>query len=335
MKKEIFIGIDISKSNMDLCVRSGEVITQELKLDNTTQELKKFFNKLLKNHHADSILICCEYTGHYVYPLCLVCDEFGLSLCLENPHQIKNSLGFVRGKNDKVDARRIVEYAIRFQDKLRMYSFPENNIATLKVLLSERDLYLTHKSTYQSQLTDQKGFMSKSNYANNSKRLQKSIMHFDKMIAIIDKQIEDLINDDEVLSNQHKKLCSIDGIGSKTATMMIVETNGFKDFDDGRSFCCYAGVAPFEHRSGSSVRSRSRVSQKANKRIKSLLHMCAVSIATRKKDGELREYYLRKVAEGKNKMSVLNAIRAKLVLRMFAVIRDDREYDRNYTVGFA
>jgi len=63
--------------------------------------------------------------------------------------------------------------------------------------------------------------------------------------------------------------------------------------------------------------------------------MCAVSVATRKKDGEFREYYLRKVAEGKNKMSVLNAIRAKLVLRMFAVIRDNRMYDRKYATGFA
>jgi transposase len=335
MKKTLFVGIDISKSNIDLCVRSGGVIVQELKLDNTTQVLKKFFEELLENHHADSILICCEYTGHYVYPLCLVCDDLGLSLCLENPSQIKNSLGFVRGKNDKVDARRIADYAIRFQDKLRLYSLSENNIATLKILLSERDLHLTHKSTYQSQLTDQKGFMSDADCANNSERLHELIKNLDNAIAIIDKQIEDLINDDDVLSNQHKKLCSIDGIGPKTAIVMIVETNGFKDFDNGRSFCCYAGVAPFEHRSGSSVRSRSRVSQKANKRIKSLLHMCAVSIATRKKDGEFREYYLRKIAEGKNKMSVLNAIRAKLVLRMFAVIRDDREYDRNYTVGFA
>jgi transposase len=168
-----------------------------------------------------------------------------------------------------------------------------------------------------------------------SKRMQELINNLDEIISSINKQIEDLINEDKTLSNQRKKLCSIDGVGSKTATMMIIETNAFNCFENGRNFCCFAGVAPFEHSSGSSVRSKKRVSQKANKRIKSLLHMCAVSIATRKKDGELREYYLRKVAVGKNKMSVLNAIRAKLVLRMFAVIRDDREYDKNYTVGFA
>ncbi len=36
------------------------------------------------------------------------------------------------------------------------------------------------------------------------------------------------------------------------------------------------------------------------------------------KGGELYDYYLRKVAEG-NKMSVINAIQAKLIARMFAV----------------
>ncbi|OAV66287.1 hypothetical protein Barb6XT_02015 [Bacteroidales bacterium Barb6XT] len=39
--------------------------------------------------------------------------------------------------------------------------------------------------------------------------------------------------------------------------------------------------------------------------------------------GELHEYYERKVAEGKNKMSILNAFRVKLVHRMFAVIRNN------------
>ena len=34
-------------------------------------------------------------------------------------------------------------------------------------------------------------------------------------------------------------------------------------------------------------------------------------------------------------MSVLNAIRAKLVLRMFAVIKFNKFYERNYTFEFA
>jgi transposase len=109
---------------------------------------------------------------------------------------------------------------------------------------------------------------------------------------------------------------------------MIVETNAFRDFDDARKFCCHAGVAPFTYESGSSVRSRSRVSHRADKSIQSLLHRTALSVATRRK-GELSDYYLRKVAEGKNTMPVINAVRAKLVLRMFAVIKNDAFYEKN------
>ncbi|KAA6312603.1 hypothetical protein EZS27_036495 [termite gut metagenome] len=63
--------------------------------------------------------------------------------------------------------------------------------------------------------------------------------------------------------------------------------------------------------------------------MQSLLHMGALTAATRSK-GELHEYYLRKVAEGKNKMSVLNAVRAKLIHRMFAVIRNNKVYEKDY-----
>jgi CRISPR/Cas system Type II protein with McrA/HNH and RuvC-like nuclease domain len=63
--------------------------------------------------------------------------------------------------------------------------------------------------------------------------------------------------------------------------------------------------------------------------------MAALSVATRKKSGELHEYYVRKVEEGKNKMSVLNAVRAKLVLRMFAVTRNNNFYDKSYRCALA
>ncbi|KAA6341197.1 hypothetical protein EZS27_010976 [termite gut metagenome] len=142
-------------------------------------------------------------------------------------------------------------------------------------------------------------------------------------------QEKEIIDQDETLSRQLKLLCSIDGVGERTAVKVIVETNDFRDFTDARKFCCHAGVAPFSYTSGSSIRSRNRVSHRADKSIKSLLHMGALTAATRTK-GELHEYYFKKVAEGKNKMSVLNAVRAKPVHRMFAVIRNNKFYEKDY-----
>ena len=56
--------------------------------------------------------------------------------------------------------------------------------------------------------------------------------------------------------------------------------------------------------------------------------MCAMSAI--QNDPEMKAYFERKVAEGKNKMSVINAVRNKLIHRVFAVIRDERNYEDNY-----
>jgi len=336
MKKNV-IGVDVSKEKLDFCFLQNEKISKEWTLPNSTAAIKSSLKSLLKGSKLDvsEVLICAEHTGQYSYPLSCACEELELSLWLENPAQIKHSSGIQRGKNDRLDARKIAAYAHRFQDKVRLFSLPEKNIASLKQLISERDMYIADKAKYQGQLTDQKRFMDPKDYQKKSARLKKLICGLEKSLALIEHEIQEMIDNDDTLSSQHKLLCSIDGIGDRTAVKMIVSTNAFKDFDNARKFSCYAGVAPFQYISGSSIHSRNRVSNRADKSIKSLLHLAALVVATRKKDGELREYYLRKVAEGKNKMLVLNAIRAKLIARMFAVIKNNQPYEKNYSFSLA
>ncbi|KAA6317223.1 hypothetical protein EZS27_032588, partial [termite gut metagenome] len=331
-------GIDVSKEKLDFCFqRTGAKILKECMVENTTCTIKSSLKKGLKEFSLTKpdVLLCAEYTGQYTYPLCCACEELGIGLWLENPAEIKQRSGVQRGKNDRLDARRIAAYALRFQDKARLFKLPGQNMASLKQLLSERDMYVSDKCKYQRQLTDQKRFMSKENYASKSKRLKRQIKDLDLSIAEIEQEIERLIQNDATLAHQHELLCSIDGLGKKVAVKMIVETNAFKDFKHARQFCSHAGVAPFRYDSGTSIRSKNKVSHRADKSIKALLHLAALSVATRKKDGELREYYTRKVAEGKNKMSLLNAVRAKLVLRMFAVIKRNKVYEKNYHCALA
>ena len=44
----------------------------------------------------------------------------------------------------------------------------------------------------------------------------------------------------------------------------------------------------------------------------------------------IKEYYKRKVEQGKNKMSVLNAVRNKIIQRVFACVKQDRFFEKNY-----
>jgi transposase len=311
-------------------------VKEETIVGNQCLLIKAYLKRVLNENvlEVSDLLVCAEYTGQYTYPLCCVCNELRLDLWLESPAQIKYRSGIKRGKNDKLDARKIAMYALRFQDEAKLFSMPDKSLSTLKQLISERDMYIADKGKYQGQLTDQKRFMDKDDYKKKCKRLKGLIDELNDAISQIEKDIQKTIDKDETLSNQHKLLCSVEGIGDRISLKMIVETNAFKDFKDPRKFCCHAGVAPFSYTSGSSQRSKNRISNRADKSIKALLHMGALIAATRMK-GDLHEYYLRKVAEGKNKMSVINAIRAKLVYRMFAVIRNNQMYQKNYLNALA
>jgi len=50
------------------------------------------------------------------------------------------------------------------------------------------------------------------------------------------------------------------------------------------------------------------------------------SLSAVKVDADLKAYYERKILEGKNKMSVLNAVRNKLLARVIAVVNQQAEY---------
>ncbi len=113
----------------------------------------------------------------------------------------------------------------------------------------------------------------------------------------------------------------------------IYNSKGFTAFDNAKQLACYCGVVPFDKSSGTSVRYKSTVSPFANKKLKKLLHLCAMSAL--QNDPEMKAYFERKVKEGKNKMSVINAVRNKLIHRVFAVIRDERMFEENYATKCA
>ncbi len=150
------------------------------------------------------------------------------------------------------------------------------------------------------------------------------ITSFTKEVTGLDEEIRLLMQSQEDLKKSTELLQSIKGVGWVVAAYMICCTNNFKKFRNARKFNCYAGLAPFNYESGSSIRGRSRTSSLANKEAKTILNLAAC-VAVRH-DLELKEYYDRRVGSGKRKMSCLNVVRAKLVSRMFAVIKRQSPY---------
>jgi transposase len=148
-----------------------------------------------------------------------------------------------------------------------------------------------------------------------------------KSIQEINTLMKKIIAENDTVNRNYLLLQTVPGIGHLTAIYLICCTNNFAGKVSGKQLACYAGLAPFEHSSGISVKGRTRVHKMANKDLKKLLHLSALSAI--KYYPEFTNYYKRKKAEGKHSMSVLNAIRNKIVLRVAAVVNNQQAYVNN------
>jgi len=318
-----FVGIDVSKLTLDAVFIFDKEMNKAVhhQFSNDEKGIKKLIGVLKKQKgvDVDNTLVCMENTGIYGKLLSLILFEMQWFVWVETPVAIFRSMGLQRGKNDKVDAKRIALYAMKNQEQAKAWEAPRKEIAALRQLLNTREALIKafkglsvsikeYKETGNKELSE----MMKVSTSNTIKGIKKDIQK-------IEESIDEIIKNDSSLSNLYKLTTSIPGIGKITSTELICYTNEFKNYTDAKKLACYCGVVPFEHSSGTSVRGRTRVSHMANKPLKTKLHLCA--IVAMQHDPELKNYYQRKVKEGKNKMSVINAIRNKLVHRVTAVIK--------------
>lgn len=330
METKLFMGCDIAQDSFVFCLRSAHEILLEGEVENNTKAIKQWLTGLKRTHQLDlaSILFCMEHTGIYGMILMHTLHSRSMMVCVEGAANIKLSLGLQRGKNDRVDARRIAEYAMRYTDRLKQWVPKRDVLVKLQLLTGLRARMFKARNVLTSHTAEVGKFLGQQAYQVIKKANQKSLRAIQEDMKRIDTAIAELIHNDENLKRISDLVTSVDNVGMVTCAAILVKTNEFKDITEAKKFACTAGLAPFEHSSGSSIRGKTRVSHRAHKDLKTLLHMCSVGAISRK--GELQDYYLRKVAQGKNKMVVLNAVRNKLVHRIFAVVRDGVMYQKNY-----
>jgi transposase len=335
MQIKHFIGIDVSKDTLDLSVVIDGKNLQHSRIKNTTKEIKSTIIRLLKNldgSFADTIF-CMEHTGLYNLPLVKWLHANKGNMWLESGVHIRRTLGLVRGKNDKVDSSRIAMFAYTNRHQIKLWKPPRKVIEKISMLLSQRSRLIKAKKQLQTANLEQRKFVDKDIMHSLNNYTKRTVVVIDKQINDLGNEVKEIIKKDEKLYQLYNIITSVNGIGFVTACHILVTTNEFININNPKKYACYSGVAPFEHTSGTSIRGRNRVSHFANKSIKTLFHMSALSAIS--SPGDLQDYFHRKVEEGKNKMSVLNAIRNKLILRIFACVKQNRTYEKNYSYKFA
>ena len=322
MQKSLnFIGIDISKETLDICVLKKDQ-SKHYQILNQSTQIQKFF----KENNNKGNHICFENTGKYGWELIDVLSRLKLKFHQVNALHLKRSMGLVRGKNDAVDALRIAQFISKNYQELQVHQSKDKAVKKMQVLIAKRNLLIKQRAQHKASKKENK-LLKKLNLPSLDKHTDQIIRLLNNHIHQIEVLIQNTIEQNQVLYKNHLIATSVPGVGKVVSWNMIIKTNGYNHNINPRKFACYVGVAPFSQKSGTSINKKARVSHLADKSMKKLLHMAAMRAI--QLDNDLKDYYIRKVEQGKNKMLVLNAIRNKIIHRIFAMIKNQKFYDIN------
>jgi transposase len=325
-----YIGADISKYWIDFAILTKSSNVLKAKFDNTLEGLKSFRAYLRANNVLlnKKTIVTMEHTGIYTRTLIKYLETKPCLTCVEHPIRIIKSIGITRGKNDSIDSERIAEYTKRNLDKLILWTEPRAPIRQLKDLLSIRERLMKFKHALGTPLREMKGIHAR-NYIRRLTSITTPVADGIKIsLERVAEEIEAITNSDDAIKKQMDLLTSIPGIGKIISLLLICYTNEFTLYKTGKQLSCYVGVVPFKIASGTNFSSKGHVSHAANGKLKAYLHISALSMIQYNK--ELREYYEKKVKEGKHKMLVINNIKNKLLLRVAAVMQKKTPYQCNY-----
>ena len=324
-----FIGIDISKKWIDVCL--------SLDGDKSRMKHRQFsndragFNQMIKwaktyakGIATDKWIFCMEHTGVYTNPLCSFLSSQGLHYVLENALQVKRSIGIRRSKSDSADAADIARYVYLQHEQMQLSIPLEPILLKIKHLLGLRRRLKKARTGIRVAAQELKAFSDKAVHDQVVEMSSQTVDHIKDQIKVVRKDIREAIKSNPELHRLYKLVTSVIGVNLIIGTHLLVYTNAFRSFTDARKFACYIGLAPFGQTSGTSIHVPDKVSHLANKRLKALISNGAMSAIMH--DPQLKAYYNRKLKEGKNLYLVQNNVKNKLVQRIFAVVKRGTDY---------
>lgn len=317
---EEVVGIDVSKKTIDAYCYHSQAHKEFINDISGYKSLVKWVFKTVKG--AD-VFYCFENTGYYSLKLALYMSSQNMVYVEESPLKIKRSSGVVKEKTDRLDACLIARYAWLYREELVPSTVKSSSHLELGRLLALRDQLVRNNAGLKGTLKEIKVLLSSPTTDAGCISLKRSIDYLEKQVRTIETRIKEILSADTSMEKNYELLTSLKGVGLVVASQLIYHTGNFTRFDNWQS-SSYCGTAPFEHRSGTSIHRRKQCHYLGDRKMKSLLSMASVSAIQH--DSELRLYYKKKLAEGKDKMIAVNNVRNKLIARAFAVVKRGTPY---------
>ena len=326
------VGIDISKETFTASIAymksSRSVYFSEVA---GFQNDKSGFNKFLRwtkshLHKSSSVTYIMEATGTYFEMLAYHLYNLKKEVAVMLPNMVNHfakSLN-VKSKTDNEDARVIARMGV--ERKLMSWCPPEKHFKELRALSR---LYNTLKKD-KTMISNRLSALNCGHVPceTSVEIYTKLIVELDEKLTRIEKEMETLLKSDSELSKKVETLLTIPGVGLKTISLIIGETQGFKLFKNQRQLVSYSGLDVVRTQSGTSVNKRGKISKKGNSHIRAALYFPALSAA--RFNDKMKNIYDRINVDKPNKMIGTVAIQRKMLVLIFSIWKSGTPFDKNY-----
>jgi transposase len=317
--KKLCCGIDVSHTTMDVCYQNNLGELFHLQVGNNI----KGFGKILE-HTGINYHFVMEATGVYYIRFAFYLHQHGCKLSVVNAISIKRyiQMHLERNKSDKKDAQWICRYAI--EQHPPYWQIPDSAYFESKQLYNTIREYTEQIKRFNNQLHSLRLLPVPSK--DTIKSIEKIIVSMEKEIKLLEQKLQLLLQ--QWQPEQLKNVSSIKGIGKRAAAMLIVFTQGFKYTQNHRQLISFAGLAPTQYSSGSSIQGKPRIYKRGGKNLRDVLYMCSMNAM--KTNTACKVLYERLKANGKTGKQALIAVCNKLLKQVYAVVKNNSLYQPNY-----
>ncbi|MHB9075569.1 MAG: IS110 family RNA-guided transposase [Desulfobaccales bacterium] len=305
---DIFVGIDISKSRLDVAITPGD---QSFTCPNNEAGIQKLVRRL-QRLNPQTILL--EATGGYEFLLVAALREAELPACFINPKLVRN---FARGagiaaKTDRLDAQVLALYASRMRPQPR--PLPAAQQQELKYLL-------TRRRQLMDMIQMDKNRLDPTPLPRIAQSIQQTIKSLEDQLTALNREIDDFFQQHPLWLELEQTLTSALGIGHLTALILIAYLPELGRLNH-KKIAALAGVAPFNRDSGQ-WRGHRHI-EGGRSQLRKALYMPTL-VATQR-DPVIQAYYQRLLARGKAKKVALIACMRKLLTILNAMVRKQQPW---------
>jgi transposase len=318
-QNKLCCGIDVSHTKLDVCYQNNLGDLFHLQVGNNIEGFKKILDHTGTHYH-----FVMEATGVYYIRLAFYLHSRGCVLSVVNAIAIKRyiQMHLERNKTDKKDAGWICRYAI--DQRPSCWQMPDSAYFESKQLYNTIREYTEQIKRFNNQLHSLRLLPVPSK--DTIRSLEKIIVSLEKEIKQLEQKLQLVLQ--QWQPEQLKNVSSVKGIGKRAAAMLIVFTQGFKHTRNHRQLISFAGLAPTQYSSGSSIQGKPRIYKRGGKNLRDVLYMC--SLNAMKTNAACKVLYERLRANGKTGKQALIAVCNKLLKQVFAVVKNNTLYQPNY-----